>query len=116
MVQSLPIKVDYELQLDLIRVSNFKYNGLISFSQFKDLIVSSRKISKTQTKESIDDTKDAFVALGGQSNLDGYVDSERLIRITKEFQMTIDIESLIKEQDKDGSGKLEFEEFKELLN
>ena len=36
------------------------------------------------------------MALGGESNGDGYIDAEKLIRIIKEeFEMTIDIEKLI---------------------
>jgi len=35
--------------------------------------------------------------------------------IKKDFQMTIDIERLIEKIDEDGSGKIEFDEFCELL-
>ena len=35
--------------------------------------------------------------------------------IKEEFEMTIDIEALIAEVDEDGSGEIEFDEFKELL-
>ena len=59
---------------------------------------------------------DAFVAMGGQEDGDGSIDANRLIRIIKEeFEMTIDIEALIAEVDEDGSGEIEFDEFKELL-
>lgn len=34
-----------------------------------------------------------FVALGGEDNGDGYIESQKLIKIIKEdFEMTIDIE------------------------
>jgi Ca2+-binding EF-hand superfamily protein len=59
---------------------------------------------------------DAFVAMGGNEDTSGNVDAELLIRIIKnEFELTIDIEGLIKEVDTDGSGVIEFGEFKELL-
>ena len=40
-----------------------------------------------------------------------------LIRIIKdEFEMTIDIEKLINDIDEDGSGEIEYDEFKTLLS
>ena len=54
--------------------------------------------------------------MGGNEDGGGSVDAEQIIRIIKEqFEMTIDIEALIKEVDEDGSGEIEFDEFKELL-
>lgn len=59
---------------------------------------------------------DAFVAMGGCEDKSGSVDANKLIQIIKgEFEMTIDIERLIKEIDEDGSGEIEFKEFKALL-
>lgn len=44
------------------------------------------------------------------------VDADKLIDIIKnEFELTIDIENLIKEIDEDGSGEIEYDEFKALL-
>jgi Ca2+-binding EF-hand superfamily protein len=57
------------------------------------------------------------VAMGG--NLDdsaSYVDSDKLIElIENEFKLTIEIKKLIEEIDEDGSGKIEYGEFKDLL-
>ena len=51
-------------------------------------------------KDTEDDTFDAFVALGGSSDKDSYINSDLLIKIIKEeFKMTIDIVALIKEID-----------------
>lgn len=59
---------------------------------------------------------DAFVAMGGEPNGDGAIDAEKLIKtIKEEFEMTIDIEKLIEDIDEDGSGQIEFDEFKMLL-
>ena len=56
---------------------------------------------------------DAYVAMGGDADGGGCVDAQKLITTIKnEFQMTIDIESLIAEVDADGSGEIEFDEFK----
>ena len=55
--------------------------------------------------------------MGGQPNGEGYIDAEKLIRIIKsEFEMTIDIEKLINDIDEDGSGKIEYDEFRNLLS
>ena len=59
---------------------------------------------------------DAFVAMGGEPDGEGCVDADKLIKTIKdEFEMTIDIEALIEEIDEDGSGEIEFDEFKALL-
>jgi calmodulin len=59
---------------------------------------------------------DAYVAMGGEPDGGGCVDATTLIKtIKEEFQMTIDIEKLIEEIDEDGSGEIEFDEFKALL-
>ena len=43
--------------------------------------------------------------MGGESNGDGAINATKLIyTIKEEFEMTIDIEKLIKEIDEDGSG------------
>ena len=62
------------------------------------------------------DLLDAFVAMGGDADGGGCVDADKLIEtIKKEFEMTINIEQLIADVDEDGSGEIEFDEFKELL-
>ena len=54
--------------------------------------------------------------MGGEEDGEGSIDADKLIHIIKnEFEMTIDIENLILEIDEDGSGEIEFDEFKELL-
>ena len=59
---------------------------------------------------------DAYVAMGGETDGGGCVDATKLIKTIKEdFEMTIDIEKLIEEIDEDGSGEIEFDEFKALL-
>ena len=56
------------------------------------------------------------MALGGETDGGGCVDAKKLINIIKnDFEMTIDIVALIEEVDEDGSGEIEFDEFKELL-
>ncbi len=57
-----------------------------------------------------------FRASCREADGDGSIDAEKLIQVIKhEFQMPIDIEALIEEIDEDGSGEIEFDEFKALL-
>ena len=55
--------------------------------------------------------------MGGQPNGEGSIDADKLIQIIKyDFEMTIDIEKLIKDIDEDGSGEIEYDEFRNLLS
>eukprot|EP00742_Colponemidia_sp_Colp-10_P004939 GILJ01005275.1.p4 GENE.GILJ01005275.1~~GILJ01005275.1.p4 ORF type:complete len:174 (+),score=32.50 GILJ01005275.1:3228-3749(+) len=115
-------------------------SGQIDFSEFL------RVIEKQKNAHEVDDETDmidAFVAMGGNADKTGSVDSEKLIRVIKyEFGLTIDIEvctillvttpfylcflslnlrsfflqMLIQQIDADGSGSIEYEEFKTLLS
>ena len=87
--------------------------GALQYAQFKQLIQEKRENEGGSTEEEL---LEAFVAMGGQPDGDGFIDADKLIHTIKnEFEMTIDIENLILEIDEDGSGEIEFDEFKELL-
>lgn len=59
---------------------------------------------------------DAFVACGGNADKSGHVTREDLVRIIKsDFGLTIDIEELLDQLDTDGSGEVDYDEFKQLL-
>ena len=89
-------------------------SGSIPFNLFKQKIVSREVNRLIGSDES--ELLDAFVAMGGEPDGEGCVDAKKLISTIKdEFQMTIDIEKLIEEIDEDGSGEIEFDEFKALL-
>ena len=89
-------------------------SGQIPFSSFKPIIVE-RELSRIKGSDE-EELLDAFVAMGGDQDGEGCVNAEKLISTIKnEFQMTIDIEGLIREIDEDESGKIEFDEFKALL-
>lgn len=88
-------------------------SGGLNFYSFKNIVVEKRE-SEQGTSDA--DLLDAYVAMGGDADGGGCVDAETLIKtIKEEFEMTIDIEALIREVDDDGSGEIEFEEFRELL-
>ena len=89
--------------------------GLANYSDLKQRIID----EELQRMKGEDESEllDAFVAMGGDEDGSGCVDANKLIDIMKnEFHLTIDIEALIEEIDADGSGEIEFDEFKELIN
>ena len=89
------------------------YNGLIKFNSFLEIYA---KHKYANVDDYYLDILDAFVAMGGNEDFSGKVDAAKLIETIKnEFKMTIDIEKLINEIDKDESGEIEFDEFKALL-
>ena len=90
------------------------YNeGKIPFEKFKALILDKRASERGSSDAEL---LDAFIAMGGEEDGDGCIDADKLIDVIKnDFEMTIDIEALIMEVDEDGSGEIEFDEFKELL-
>jgi hypothetical protein len=60
---------------------------------------------------------DAFVACGGNADKSGHVERQTLVKIIKtDFGLQINIEELIDAIDADGSGEIEYGEFKELLS
>ena len=88
--------------------------GQIKYSDFKPIIVE-REVERIMGSDE-EELLDAYVAMGGEADGGGCVDAAKLINTIKnEFQMTIDIEKLIEEIDEDGSGEIEFDEFKQLL-
>ena len=98
----------------MIAEADSENTGSISYQQFRKVIADQKK-SQSLTNE--EDTLDAFVAMGGEVNGEGFIDADKLIRIIKdEFEMTIDIEKLIKDIDEDGSGEIEYDEFRNLLS
>ena len=57
------------------------------------------------------------MACGGNADKTGCVERATLVRIIKQdFGLTIDIEELIDAVDTDGSGEIEFSEFRDLLS
>lgn len=87
-------------------------SGQITFFDFTKMVVQ-RKKNTVGADEGI---LDAYIALGGDEDGGGNIDADKLIDVIKnEFEMTIDIEGLIRQIDEDQSGEIEFEEFQTLL-
>merc|ERR1711972_500994 len=88
--------------------------GEIEFQEF--LRAFEKQRGGAQELEDELDTLDAFVALGGNPDKTGFIDTQRLVHVVKdEFGMTIKIERLIEELDKDRDNKLNYVEFAALF-
>jgi Ca2+-binding EF-hand superfamily protein len=90
-------------------------SGYMDFGHF--LNVASIQKEKAENVDFENDMVDAFISCGGNEDTSGNVKRDTLIQIIKyDFGLTIDIEELIDQVDADGSGEIEFDEFKELLS
>merc|ERR1712070_1236496 len=88
--------------------------GEIEFAEF--LRAFEKQRGGTQELEDELDTLDAFVALGAERDRSGFIDTKKLITTVREdFSMTIKIERVVEELDKDKDGKLNYAEFSSLF-
>jgi len=88
--------------------------GEIEFAEFLRAFEKQRGVNVDLEDEL--DTIDAFVALGGNEDKSGFVEQKKLMSVVKdEFGMTIKVDRLIEELDKDRDGKLSYEEFAALF-
>merc|ERR1711933_364164 len=76
--------------------------GEIEFAEF--LRAFEKQRGGAQELEDELDTLDAFVALGGCADKTGYIDKDQLTDVVKKFELSIKIERLTKELDKDHDG------------
>lgn len=91
--------------------------GEIEFAEFLRAFEKQRGVNVDMEDEL--DTIDAFTALGGggpEGDKSGHIDTKKLVSVVKdEFGMTIKIDRLVEELDKDRDGKLNYEEFAALF-
>ena len=87
-------------------------SGEIEFSEFLRVIENQHENDAAKNDES--DTIQAFIALGGNEDKTGTISTEKLTAVCTEFGLTIDINALIKEFDADGSGEVDYDEFKDM--
>lgn len=90
-------------------------SGEIDFVEFLQVIENQKVMAAMGDNES--DLIDAFVACGGHLDKSGHVERKVLVQlIKKDFGLPIDIDRMLDELDTDGSGEIEFDEFKALLS
>ena len=102
-----------KMQYQMLQEADPTNKGYIDYISFRAAVEKKRAGEQRSSKAEL---LDAFIAMGGEEDGDGSIDADLLVKIIKhDFQMTIDIEALILEIDEDGSGEIEFDEFKALL-
>lgn len=62
------------------------------------------------------ETLEAWVALGGSLDHTGSIDSDKLKKIINDFSLTVNIDELLELLDSDGSGQIEYDEFRLLFS
>ena len=101
--------------LQMISEVDENMSGSIDFGEFIKVVEAQK--ARAENVDDEDDMIDAFLACGGSGDGSGHVRRDTLVKIIKtDFGLTIDIEELINKIDTDGSGQIEFEEFKILLS
>eukprot|EP00826_Nyctotherus_ovalis_P011644 TRINITY_DN13029_c0_g2_i4.p2 TRINITY_DN13029_c0_g2~~TRINITY_DN13029_c0_g2_i4.p2 ORF type:complete len:166 (+),score=55.70 TRINITY_DN13029_c0_g2_i4:140-637(+) len=109
----LKIKLSEENWEELKNGINSQEDTRIDLEYFLDLF---QKYKRLSIKAEDDVPLMVFISMGGNPDKSGSISADKLRSIIKEeFQMTIDIEKLLKEIDTDGSGSIEYEELKGLL-
>jgi len=88
-------------------------SGEIEFAEFLKVIENQKTTAAKANDET--DTLDAFIALGGHPDKTGEISTDKLMAVIKDFGLTIDIAKLISETDTDGSGKVDYTEFKNMM-
>lgn len=92
--------------------------GKISFFEFVEVYENHYRACMEDNEQDLCNiyTVDAFVAMGGNADGTGRIDTNRLIQVVRDqFQMTINIEKLIEEIKDENTHSIDFEEFKSLL-
>jgi len=89
-------------------------SGCIELSEFLKVYERQKQIQNEADDET--DLIDAFVAMGGNSDKSGRVEAEKLRKTIKAFELTINIDKLIRETDTDNSGFIDYDEFKTMLS
>eukprot|EP00878_Enallax_costatus_P021168 GHUV01022401.1.p1 GENE.GHUV01022401.1~~GHUV01022401.1.p1 ORF type:complete len:153 (+),score=61.32 GHUV01022401.1:679-1137(+) len=85
----------------------------IDFQEFCKVILKHKAATAKDADEA--DTIDAFVALGGKPDKTGQISTEKLRATIKEFELTLDIDRLVREVDSNYSGFLDYQEFKKIM-
>eukprot|EP00879_Flechtneria_rotunda_P010189 GHRR01010652.1.p1 GENE.GHRR01010652.1~~GHRR01010652.1.p1 ORF type:complete len:148 (+),score=42.96 GHRR01010652.1:57-500(+) len=88
-------------------------SGEIDFQEFCKVILKHKAATAKDSDEA--DTIDAFVALGGNADKSGKISTEKLKSTIKEFELTLNIDRLVREVDVDRSGFIDYNEFKAIM-
>ncbi|KAK9825064.1 hypothetical protein WJX74_005608 [Apatococcus lobatus] len=99
-----------------ITIPSEELHLLISQADFHDFLKIYQKFRTDTAKTTSDrDTKEAFVALGGNADASGTISADRLRKTLKGFELTLDLESPLAKLDKEQTGILTYQQFKALM-
>jgi calmodulin len=84
-------------------------DGFVAFKEFYEFVNQERR-DRLRVAED-EQTLEAFVACGGNPDKSGFIDGYQLIEVVKQFGLTLDIDNLMEEVDRDGNGAIDFDEF-----
>mmetsp|Transcript_11087 Transcript_11087/g.18962 ORF Transcript_11087/g.18962 Transcript_11087/m.18962 type:complete len:154 (-) Transcript_11087:998-1459(-) len=100
----------------LIAVVDDHGNGSIGFEQVVELLENMQKSDhNSELLREDKGTVAAFVAMGGNPDKTGELNTDRLKKVIKDYRLSINIEGLLHDIDSDSSGYIDFNEFKTLL-
>eukprot|EP00162_Nutomonas_longa_P001885 comp12462_c0_seq1/m.16342 comp12462_c0_seq1/g.16342 ORF comp12462_c0_seq1/g.16342 comp12462_c0_seq1/m.16342 type:complete len:233 (-) comp12462_c0_seq1:554-1252(-) len=101
--------------VEMVAAVDKEEKGVIDFEGFVQLL-GSQKVLLGKTKERDDsETLDAFVALGGNEDKTGVVKKEKLRDYIDMFGLPILVDKLIGEMIPDGTGHVDYEQFKAMM-
>ncbi|KAG8458016.1 hypothetical protein KFE25_007223 [Diacronema lutheri] len=112
-LQSMGQQPTDEELFDMIAEVDADGSGEIDFPEFLKVMIAQKEKQAAASDES--DTIDAFVALGGAPDKSGDISADKLRKVVREFGLTIDIDTLIREVDTDSSGFIEYDEFRRMM-
>mmetsp|Transcript_40898 Transcript_40898/g.97199 ORF Transcript_40898/g.97199 Transcript_40898/m.97199 type:complete len:155 (-) Transcript_40898:100-564(-) len=98
---------------NMIREVDDDESGEIELDEF--MMVVSRAKERVMADDDADMVS-AFVAMGGNEDKSGKVSVEKLLQTINEFELAIDLASMLQQIDKDQSGCIDYSEFKQLLS
>ena len=87
--------------------------GVIRFGEYLKLYEDHKAVVEEGKNEA--DLLDSYIAMGGDDDGGGCIDADNLRNACKKFELAIDIDKLIEEVDEDGSGEIEFGEWKAMF-
>lgn len=97
----------------LISAVDDEHDGEVDFEAFLGLIDHLKKRYSVDREDV--ETVSAFVAMGGNPDKTGEINTEKLKSVVKDYKLKINIEELLADIDSDGSGYIDYEEFKALM-
>ncbi|KAK2954096.1 putative Dynein 18 kDa light chain, flagellar outer arm [Blattamonas nauphoetae] len=98
---------------ELVLKLNLDSSGTITFQQFIRLV----EMHKEKQHGNLDDngTLEAFVVCGGNPDKTGTVETRKITKIVKQYELPVDIESILAELDRQQTGAIDYYKFSSIF-